>query len=182
MSEKLFLAWIKKEKNDLAELILSDIQEDIASLTKEGSDFYGYAIAPSHYWRSESLNLGSIINNEENLDQEDHDYELSKYSVDEWQEWTDTEFEKSNSKIQALLKEYLEKYRDEDDTLTDQFIDEIHSAVLLALKNAKSKNVFPEFVEFIVLWTLYDLYEVVFESVEALNTEEVSSRFVELLD
>jgi Domain of unknown function (DUF4303) len=178
-----FLERLFDNKESLIETIKLEVKDSIDKIISTNEDLYGYAILPGDWYEVGTLaaayNIESDIKTEE---LEDPIY--YRYSVDEWENYDHSIFQKSNAilkpyqeELQKILNIYEDNYDEETTDLKSSFADFIYASTLTALFEYRKEPANYSENIFLAIWVADSSNEIVDQSIMELNPESVSKLF-----
>ena len=172
---------LSENKNEIVKTAVTEICNDIRDLYSKGVDFYGYSIRPSCLYRSSNIDVCSVYNSASDIKVENKESTYYKYCVSEWENFRFEGFEKTNTLLEKFLQQYLHLISSEndidDENCISLFADMANNAIIDALKIVRGTGVLKGESIFVIVWYADSQYEVVLESAQALNTDEVYKEF-----
>jgi Domain of unknown function (DUF4303) len=169
--------WIEFEN-----ILKISVETNVNKIKSGNSDLYGYAILPG-----ETYEVNSICSVFHNLSHLQSDKIIYKYIVDDWRNYDyETDFfEALNPIIFELNKEFRVLHPKNPDVflMTDdeiKFIEKFHIIILSVLKELKEESELFKFrsgESFILIWISDSNSDIIFQSVEELNSKEIVNKF-----
>ncbi len=183
MNSESLRAWLSEPRTSLSEAVRAGILAHVESLYAAGQNFYGYALLPG-----ESYDINSIvsaISSDDNISVPDTDpaYGYYRYGVHEWRDWYHDGFQKANEVLSELNAQFESMHsKTPGDYAMDEFeiaySDGLLAAILSGLELAKASGIFASSVSFLAIWICDSSHEIMTQSVQRLNSDDVVSAFM----
>lgn len=172
MSNAAYKALLARIKDKVVPAVKQDVTKHLASLSKAGVGFYGYAIQ-TPTWRDVSQPI-AVYNLESDLSEENKRDTYYRYSVDEWQHYENDALPLTTRLMTDIDADFG---RLEDSSgVDDKYYNRVYSAFADALAQLKDNNSFPANA-FLIVWNEDE--ELMTKFARKLNSKSVATAFAE---
>ena len=176
-------SWLERQDQELVDVIKQDVKHHILEIHNRGLSLSGYSILTASHISEIYCNV-AVFNCESNISQEPTS-PLARFSVDEWQNYSDKAFAKTNEVIKKRnsyfesLCRAQEPLADSLNDLSEIHVHKLHACMIESLAALRREEVFVGDNIFLVVW-IPDSGpdEIVYRSVKRLNSDAVYRKFV----
>ncbi len=173
----------------LAEFISRDLESDLHQVM-EIPGVYGYALLPGPPGNIPGL-VSAYVTESQIADKiDDKYYTYYRYSVDEWKNYRNKSFERTNAEFKKINKSFKTNHvkigndfrLDESEIL---HACNLYNAILTAFKNTKNKVFGKNGIEhslFMAIWVSDSSLPILHESVKVLNSKALYDEFNKLFN
>lgn len=183
MNSNTLRAWLSEPRTSLTEAVDAGIRAHVESLYAAGQNFYGYALLPGENYDINSI--VSAISSDDSITVPDTDsaYGYYRYGVHEWRDWHHNGFQRANGVLSELNAQFKSMHsKPPGDYAMDEFeiaySDGLLAAILGGFELAKASGIFASSVSFLAIWICDSDHSVMTQSVQRLNSTDVTSAFM----
>ncbi|WP_426161419.1 DUF4303 domain-containing protein [Pseudoduganella sp. R-34] len=162
--------------------VVEDVKTHLTRLAATGREIYGYALLPGEFYDIHSVVVATNSEGEIEIPCSDDLYRYYRYSVDEWRNYDQKEFAKTNAILLVANERFKALYTREDgsyqmDECEVAFANGVLDALVDGLDAAKKAGEFGSREKFLVVWIADSDVPIMSESSRRLNSAAVAADF-----